>query len=143
MNMRKYIAVSMGGVAAIITSGCATVTFEPTEGGSIIGDDKQYIWFGGDAEEVFARSKDGYYFEKWQDPKSRADHKVNPLTITNVNDSRIVVAKFVPSETARTQVSTSPGGTEAVQIKTTSLEKLRYMTRTTPARMSIQVVGDA
>jgi len=168
MNIRKYITVVAGAIA-IVTSGCSTVTFVPGQGGSIIGDEKQTVWFGGDADEVFARSKDGYYFVEWEDPKAYADHKENPLTLRNVDESRIVHARFAPAETARTQ-RTTPIGHQSTTVtghqapsqpvvrqqqvptrkpealvrqgKKKPLEGLRYLTKTMPARITVQVIGD-
>ena len=170
MKISPYIKVSMMTALAAVGSGCSTVTFVPEQGGSIIGDESQYIFFGGDAEEVYARSQDGYYFVKWEDSKARADHKENPLTLKNVNDTRIVTAKFAPAETFRTDKRTPVGqqsqgvsghkaGTIPAQpnirtqvkqseaLNKTSerkvLENVRYLTQSAPARISVQVIGDS
>lgn len=160
------------GVALV--AGCSTVKFTTNNGGTIIGDDNQTIWFGGDAEEVYARPKDGYYFVKWKDEKARSDHRDNPLTLRNVDESRIVIAQFAPSATARTKkmVSTREQSVTGYQIQTPEepivkkqenseqigdkksealirkdkikqLENIRYLTKTMPARLAVQVVGDS
>ena len=49
MNKKLQQISLMAGLAAV--TGCSTVSFDTDNRGTIIGDDKQTIWFGGDAEE--------------------------------------------------------------------------------------------
>jgi len=146
MKKRLQQISVMAGLAAV--TGCSTVSFDTDNGGSIIGDDRQTIWFGGDAEEVYARPKDGYYFVKWEDPKARADHEVNPLTLKQVNDSRTVTARFASATTERTSSRQAASqvvnqAQKQVEVSNTKpAESLRYMTKTTPARITVQVIGD-
>lgn len=58
------------------------VKYIANTGGTIVGDDTQYLFTGGTTDNVTATPDDGYYFLKWTDNTATADRTDSPVVDT-------------------------------------------------------------
>jgi len=91
-------------VTAIFTEISYTVTFEPGDGGSLLGDLIQSVPCGGDSTAVEAVPADCYSFQAWSDGSTD-----NPRTLTALMADANVTAIFLKQEGLEFTVTFEPG----------------------------------
>jgi hypothetical protein len=124
----------------LLFTGCATVTFVADPGGKIVGEERQYVLIGDDAEQVYARANEGFYFVKWVDDKAPSPYMNNPLMLKNLREDKLIVAKFAPKQ--MNELSVIKNNKESINIANINEpNKIKYFTSTTPERIQILIIN--
>ncbi len=106
-NPLSLTNISSDSIIIAIFSDTCLIEFFSTEGGSLAGNEVQYVKIDSNASAVSATADDGYYFVEWQDVEGNIISTDNPLIISNVSSDTSVYAVFAEKEEIEeTSVST-------------------------------------